>query len=211
MKTVHLQATEAGAIDKTAAFLGAGKLIVFPTDTVYGIGAAAFGKEAIAALYKAKERPMSKGIPLLLADEADVEGVAGVIPAVARQLAAHFWPGPLTLILPGRPELPDNLSPNENVAVRIPDHNVARALIRAAGGAVAASSANRTGEAPASDALTALATFDGIVAAVLDDGPAVHGEPSTIVDCTTDPPAIVRRGALSPEVLGVQLAAEKDE
>lgn len=178
-----------------------GKLVIFPTDTVYGIGAAAFNDEAIDALYRVKKRPRTKGIPLLLADEGDLEKVARSVPKVARQLAAEFWPGPLTLIVPGRPELPENLSQNENVAVRIPDNGVARALIRAAGGAVAASSANRSGDAPATDAQTALAAFAGIVAAVLDDGPATHGEPSTIVDCTSDPPVVLRRGALSPAVL----------
>ena len=198
MDTLHLRATEGDAIAETAKLIRAGKLVIFPTDTVYGIGAAAFSQEAIAALYRAKERPAAKGIPLLLADETDLEKVARSLPTVARELAAAFWPGPLTLIVPGRPELPENLSQNENVAVRIPDNGVARALIRAAGGAVAASSANRSGEAPAVDAQEALATFRGIVAAVLDDGPATHGEPSTIVDCTSDPPAVLRSGALSP-------------
>ena len=211
MKTLHLQATEADAIVKTATFVRAGKLVVFPTDTVYGIGAAAFSEEAIASLYQAKVRPEAKGIPLLLADKEDLERVAESIPPVAWQLVDRFWPGPLTLILPGRPELPTNLSPNENVAVRIPDNDVARAVIRAAGGAVAASSANRSGEAPATDALMALATFSGIVAVVLDDGPATHGEPSTIVDCTTNPPSVVRAGALELETVGLHLASKNKE
>lgn len=208
MDTAYLQATEPEAIAETARLLRAGRLVVFPTDTVYGIAAAAFSEAAIAALYRAKERPQEKGIPLLLADAGTLEAVARAIPAVARDLTARFWPGPLTLILPGRPELPDNLSPNKNVAVRIPDSDVARAVIRAAGGAVAASSANRSGEAPATDGQMALGTFEGVVAAVLDGGPATHGEPSTIVDCTTDPPTIVRSGALSLDALGVRLASQ---
>jgi L-threonylcarbamoyladenylate synthase len=208
MTTLHLQATDPGAIEQAAALLRAGRLVVFPTDTVYGIGAAAFSQEAIAALYRAKVRPVAKGIPLLLADESDLQAVARAIPESARSLARRFWPGALTLILPRRSNLPPNLSPNENVAVRIPDNEIARNLIRAAGGAVAATSANRSGEPPATNAGLALETFDGIAAAVLDGGPARHGEPSTIVDCTSEPPTILRAGALSSDALGLSSQPE---
>ena len=112
-------------------------------------------------------------------------------------------PGPLTLVLPRRPELPALLSPNENVAVRIPESEVARAVIRAAGGAVATSSANRSGEPGARTAGEALAALEGLVAAIVDGGPAEHGAASTIVDCTISPPRILRPGPLTLEELGL--------
>jgi L-threonylcarbamoyladenylate synthase len=203
MKTVHLFATEAGAIANAAHMLQDGKLVVFPTDTVYGVGAHAFLEEAIDTLYLVKQRSRDKGIPLLLADIGDLEKVAGTVPDVAAALITRFWPGPLTLIVPRHTRLPANVSPNDNVAVRIPDNDVARALIRASGGAVAASSANRSGAPPARDAQTALAILGGEVAAVVDGGPAPLGAPSTIVDCTATPPQLLRSGPLTTEELGL--------
>jgi L-threonylcarbamoyladenylate synthase len=203
MKADYLDATEPGAIEKAAALLAAGHLVVFPTDTLYGVGADAYNAAAIDALYRAKERPAQKGIPVLLADAAGVDGVARAVPETARRLVERFWPGPLTLVLPRQPELPPNLAPNENVAVRVPDHPVARALIRAAGGAVATSSANRSGEAPAQNACAAQRALGHAVAAILDGGPVFHGAPSTILDCTVDPPRLLRAGPLSAADLGL--------
>lgn len=205
MKTELLDATQPGAVDEAAALLREGRLVIFPTDTLYGIGADAFNAQAISALYEVKRRSLAKGIPILLADPADVDKVAPALPGRAQPLIERFWPGPLTLIVPRRPALPSNLSPNENVAVRIPDNEVARALIRAAGGAVATSSANKTGHPPAHDAQEAMAALAGLVAAVLDGGPVAYGAPSTIVDCTAEPPRILREGPLSAETLFLEI------
>lgn len=204
MNTELLDATQAGAVDRAAALLKAGRLVVFPTDTLYGIGADAFNAEALDALYAVKQRPKSKGIPILLADPDDLGNVTQRVPGRARSLIARFWPGPLTLVVPRRSVLPANISPNENVAVRIPDNDIARALIRAAGGAVATSSANKTGRPPAHNAQEAMAALAGSVAAVLDGGTVAHGAPSTIVDCTADPPRILREGPLSAEALSLE-------
>ena len=112
----------------------------------------------------------------------------------------HFWPGPLTLIVPKQKNLPPSLSDSEGIAVRIPDNEVARAVIRAAGGAVATSSANRSGHSPAQTAGQALAELEGNVVIVLDGGPTDQAEPSTIVDCTGKKMRILREGLISNEL-----------
>lgn len=206
MRTEHLRVNDPRTIERAAALLKEGKIVVFPTDTLYGVGVTAFDEEAIDALYRIKDRPLEKGIPILLADGDDLRRVAREIPACAQVLLDRFWPGPLTLILPRRKDLPPNISPNENIAVRIPDDDVARALIRAAGGALATSSANRSGEPPARNAAAAWQALEGRVAAVVDGGHVQHGVPSTIVDCTVDPPQVLRQGALSAAALALQEA-----
>ena len=206
MKSEHLFADEPQTVDRAAQLLLDGQLVVFPTDTVYGVGVHAFQERAIAALFRVKERPLEKGIPILLADAADVNRVAQRVPSSAADLMQRFWPGPLTLIVPRHSRLPENISPGGNIAVRVPDNDIARAIIGAAGGAVATSSANRSGEAPARNAQEALRTLSGLVAAVVDGGPASHGTPSTIVDCTAEPPEVVRVGALAPAILSLEEA-----
>ena len=202
--TLRLDAADPAAIDKVADLLRRGLPVVFPTDTVYGVGVLPFDAAALSQLYAAKGRPTEKGIPVLLGDVADVAHVAGVIPLAAAALMAHFWPGPLTLVVPRRAGLPANLSPDDTVAVRVPDHAVARALIRAAGGAVAATSANVSGQPPARSADEALAELDGRVAAVLDDGLSPGGVASTVVDCTSERPVVLRVGPLSAADLGLE-------
>ncbi len=201
--TLRLDAADPATIAVAAEHLRRGLPVVFPTDTVYGIGVLPFDAAAIERLYAAKGRPAEKGIPVLLADPADVAQVAANIPPAAAALMARFWPGPLTLIVPRRPALPENLSPDDTVAVRVPDHAVARALIRAAGGAVAATSANVSGQPPARSADEAVVALAGRAAAVVDDGPSPRGRASTIVDCTAQPPVILRAGPLSAAELGV--------
>ena len=204
MTTRRLDAADATAIVAAADLLRRGLPVVLPTDTVYGVGVLPFDAAAVDRLYAVKGRPAEKGIPILLGDVADVAHVAGIIPPAAAALMAHFWPGPLTLIVPRRPELPANLSPDDTIAVRVPDHAVTRALIRAAGGAVAATSANVSGQPPARAADEALLALGGRVAAVLDDGPSPGGVASTVVDCTVDPPVIRRVGPLAAADLGLE-------
>lgn len=196
-------AAAAGTIERAAALLNEGKLVVFPTDTLYGLGAAVFNEAAVAALYQVKGRSLEKGIPVLLADREHLHLVARDIPDTALALSERFWPGPLTIIVPRRADLPQTVSPNANVAVRIPDHEVARALIRAAGGALATTSANLSGAPAACTAQEALQMLQGRVAAVVDGGPAPQGMASSIIDCTVDPPQIVREGALAADRLSV--------
>ena len=197
LNTRHLRAGEPSAVTEAAEWLRRGYPVVFPTDTVYGIGVLPFDAAALDRLYALKGRPATKGIPVLLADASDLDKVAGEISPLAQRLIGRFWPGPLTLIVPRRVGLPDAISPNENVAVRLPDHAVARALIREAGGAVATTSANISGLEPALSGAAALSALRGAVAVVLDDGPTPGDRPSTIVDCSGARPFIVRQGPLS--------------
>jgi L-threonylcarbamoyladenylate synthase len=196
-----LQAGEPDAIIATAVALQNGRLVVLPTDTVYGVAADAHNQAAILQLYAVKQRPLSKAIPILLADPERLDDVAREVPPAARALMARFWPGPLTLVVPKRPDLPPALSPDANIAVRIPDCAWARAVIRAAGGAVAATSANRSGEPPAQTAAAAQAALGGQVAIVLDGGPAPRGLASTVVDCTGAALRILRAGPLTRDDL----------
>lgn len=197
IETRRILASDTQAIVVTVAAIAAGKLVVFPTDTLYGVGAHAFNEEAILRLYAAKERPNDKGIPILLADVDDIYKVASAIPEPARKLMDKFWPGPLTIIVPKHERLPKSISANENVAVRIPDCDVARQVIRLSGGAVATSSANRSGNKPAQTAAEALAELDGTVAIVLDDGPTGKSLPSTIIDCTSTKLRVLRQGPIA--------------
>lgn len=200
LMTRHLMASDLQAIAETAAAIRGGQLVVFPTDTVYGIGTNAFDEKAILSLYSIKRRSLEKGVPILLADVADLEKIAKFVPQAAQELIGRFWPGPLTLIVPKQNNLPRSISTNQGVAVRIPDNETARAVIRAAGGAVATSSANRSGHSPAQTADQALADLGGAVAIVLDDGPTGQSIPSTIVDCTAKRMRILRQGPISAEL-----------
>lgn len=201
METIVLNAKTPDAIEKAARLLLAGHLVAFPTDTLYGVGSSIADDRAIRELFVAKERALDKGIPVLLADATDVERVAADVPQVARDFMARYWPGPLTIIVSRLAGLPAALAPGSSVAVRVPDHPVARRLIRAAGGAVAATSANLSGRRPALDANEAFAVLDGRIAAVLDGGPVRLGQASTIVDCTVSPPQIVRQGPIAAATL----------
>ncbi len=205
LKTIYLRAGGPAAIAEAAACLHRGLPVVFPTDTVYGVGVMPFDEIAIERLYALKGRPADKGIPILLSDPIYLERVARIVPPVAQSLIERFWPGPLTLIVPRASGLPELISPNDTIAVRIPDHEVARALIREVGGAVATSSANLSGQEPAHTGEAAMAALQGLVAAVLDDGPTPGSRPSTIVNCTSMQPVVLREGPLSAADLGLEL------
>ncbi len=179
-----------------------GQAVVMPTDTVYGVGVNAFDATAIDRLYALKERPAEKGIPILLSDQNQlVRVVQGQITARLQQLIDKFWPGALTLILPKHPLLPENISSNDGIAVRVPDHPLTRQLIAHAGGALAVSSANLSGEAAANSAESAQSMLDGRVAAIIDGGTLPNPLPSTIIDCRTENYKILREGVLTADAL----------
>jgi len=197
MKTQILPATD---IQYALNILQAGGLVAFPTDTVYGLGALAFNNDAIESIYKAKDRPIEKAIPILVGDVDDLNMIADDIPDMARIFASRFWPGPLTCIVPKKQALPPAVSATSTVAVRIPDHPDARALLRAAG-PVAVTSANFSGGLSPSTAQEVYEQLNGRIPLILDGGKTPGGVPSTVVDCTGNEPIILREGPISLEDL----------
>ncbi len=184
-------------LDRAAGLLRAGELVAFPTDTVYGVGAIAWDRRAVAKLYTAKLRSPDKAIPLLLADVDDLDLVAAAVSPAARRLAQRFWPGPLTLVLPRAGAVPDEVTAGgATVAVRVPDHPMARALIRLAGAPLATTSANLSGQPSPVTAAEVAAQLAGRVALILDGGRCPGGVPSTLVDVTGETPRILRPGPL---------------
>ena len=199
MNTEVLSANDPLAISRALEILQAGGLVAFPTDTVYGLGCLAFGQTAIESIYIAKDRPLEKAIPILIADVADLGKVADAVPALARRLASRFWPGPLTLVLPKRADLPAAISATATVGVRIPDHEVARALLRAAG-PMAVSSANLSGQENPRTAGEVIRQLNGRIPLVLDGGETRGGIPSTVVDVSSGAqPVILREGPITSE------------
>jgi len=179
-----------------AAVIARGELIVLPTDTVYGVGAA-IQAAAIERLFLAKRRPAERAIPVLLADQEDVWRVAREFPAAAQRLAEAFWPGPLTLALPKRDDLPPNLTQLPTVGVRVPDLAEARAILAAAGGALGVTSANRSEQPPACTIQAAMRYLGEAVTLYLDGGMCRGGVPSTVVTFEGGEWRIVRSGPIS--------------
>ena len=193
MKTEIIPANE---IQAALKILQNGGIVAFPTDTVYGLGALAFNNTAIESIYKAKNRPIEKAIPILIGDLSDFEKVADDIPNMALRFASRFWPGPLTCIVPKKQTLPLAVSATPTVAVRIPDHVDARSLLRAAG-PMAVTSANISGGQNPSTAQEVYDQLNGRIPLILDGGTTQGGIPSTLVDCTGELPMILREGPIT--------------
>jgi L-threonylcarbamoyladenylate synthase len=187
------------AIDTALQVLGSGGLVVFPTDTVYGVGAAVDQPDAVARLYVAKGRPLERAIPVLVSGSDSVSRVASEIDEIARKLMDHYWPGPLTLVVPAAEWLPTEIVRDTgSVGLRMPDHPIALELIERSGGALATTSANRSGEVETRTASDAAAQIGDRVDLVLDGGTAPGGVPSTVVKVESDRGwSILREGAIS--------------
>ena len=196
MNTQIIDARSSDAIQRALEVLKSGRLVAFPTDTVYGVGSLAFNDKAVESIYLAKDRPIEKAIPILLGDADDLDKVASEVPVIARRLAIRFWPGPLTLVIPKKLTLPESVSATDTVGVRVPDHPVVRALLRAAG-PMAVTSANVSGQASPSTAEEVLAQLVGRIELILDGGKTPGGLPSTVVDCTGSEPVILRAGPVA--------------
>lgn len=206
---------EPSAIETAAAALRAGSLVAFPTETVYGLGADAANGEAVARLYAAKGRPSFNPLIAHVPDFAAARRLA-TFNAAAEKLAAAFWPGPLTLVLPKRSDCPVSdlaTAGLETIALRVPDHPVAHDLLAAFGGAIVAPSANRSGHVSPTTAAHVQADLEGRIDLIVDGGPTHVGVESTIVACL-DGPALLRPGGVPrtaiEEVLGQPLTAATD-
>ncbi|MBK8910247.1 MAG: threonylcarbamoyl-AMP synthase [Chlorobi bacterium] len=202
MQTILLDATiaESTAIAQAAQALRAGDVVAFPTETVYGLGADAFNADAVANVFAAKGRPADNPLIVHVALQSGFERCALLSPRAERLIQA-LTPGPLTLVLPSRPEVPAIVRAGlPTVAVRMPDHPVAHRLLLASGPLVAPS-ANRSGRPSPTTAQHVLDDLSGRIAAVLDGGPCRVGIESTVIDLSGAAPVLLRAGAVSPEAI----------
>jgi L-threonylcarbamoyladenylate synthase len=199
------------AIGVAVRILADDGLVAFPTDTVYGVGAHAFQPDAVERIYTAKSRPRDKAIPILLARVDDLSLVAERITETAWLLAERFWPGGLTLVLPKKVSVSDVVSAGgPTVAVRVPDHPMSLDLIAALGAPLAATSANLSGHPSPVTAQEVEAELGGRIELILDGGRCPGGVPSTVLDLTTDPPTILRAGAIVVEEIEAALVELHD-
>lgn len=184
-------------VDRACAVLREGGVVAFPTDTFYGLAADPRMPAAVARLFAVKGRPQGQAVPLIAADDAQVEAAAALNDA-ARRLAVAFWPGPLSIVLPARDVIcAEARAADGTIAVRVPACDAARQLARAFGFCITATSANRSGH-PASVSASAVAgTLTGAVDLVLDGGDTPGGAPSTLVDVRQEAPRLVRPGAIA--------------
>jgi L-threonylcarbamoyladenylate synthase len=183
-------------------------LVVFPTDTVYGVGARLDRPAGLARLYEAKGRPAEKAIPVLVSGAEQLARLTRDLPPGATTFAARFWPGALTIVLPRSAAVPDLVTAGgETVGLRMPDHPFALDLIARCGGALAVTSANRSGEPSLAEAAAVAAAIGGAVDLIVDGGRAPGGQSSTVVALTSNGPRVLRDGPISAEALRTAWAA----
>ncbi|RPI88576.1 MAG: threonylcarbamoyl-AMP synthase [Chloroflexi bacterium] len=196
MKTEFLRADHPVVLEHAVDTLKHGGLVAFPTDTVYGLASLPFQGHYVDRLYIAKGRNSKRAIAVLLGDISQLPRIARDVEDYAQKIAASFWPGPLTLVLPRQQALPDVLSADPTVGVRIPDHPVALALLRLTG-PLAVTSANLSGQENTTTAQEVMAQLEGRIHLVIDGGQTPGGVPSTVVDCTGSEPIILREGPIT--------------
>ena len=194
---VDLSHPEPSVIQEAASLLRQGKLVGFPTETFYGLGANALDQEAVASVFRVKGRAESKPLLILVDSVGMAESLSVELSDVARKLMATYWPGPLTLVFRAGPELPALLGAGTGtVGMRMPGHPVALALVQAAGFPVTAPSANPSGAVPPTRAEEVKRFLDGKIELILDGGPTAGGRPSTVLDVSVSPPRLIRAGAV---------------
>jgi L-threonylcarbamoyladenylate synthase len=204
IQTETIHALSADAACRVVEVLARGGLVALPTDTVYGLAALPQNREAVLRLYEAKNRPHNNPVPLLLSDRDGFERV-GTVPegfALAfRRLTGRFWPGGLTLVVPKTEFVLEEVSHGPTVAVRVPDLTLARELIGAAGGVLAVTSANISGQLNPVTAREVKDQLGGRIELIVDGGTCRGGVPSTVLDCTALPPRVLRFGIIPEEAL----------
>ena len=202
MQTQILSASDAETAAAAAQIIKDGGLVAIPTETVYGLGADGLNEAAVAKIFAAKGRPQDNPLILHVADAPEIEKFCHDIPASAYTLADAFWPGPLTMVLPARDTVPKCTTAGlPTVAVRCPDCDVTRQIIRLAGVPIAAPSANISGKPSTTTAQHVLHDHDGKIRLIVDGGPCRVGVESTIVDLTEERPRLLRPGGITPEQL----------
>lgn len=194
---VDLQAPDRELIGRAAALLGRGGIAAVPTDTLYGLAADPFSPVAVQRIFTIKDRAKERALPLVASSLHQVESRIGALSPVARKLAERFWPGPLTLVVPAPESLANEVMSNRTVGVRVPAHEVTRALCEAVGSPLTATSANISGEPPTSDPDVVWQTLGNRIDVLVDSGPTPGGPPSTIVDVTGSAPGLIRAGAIA--------------
>jgi len=193
-----LKADAEGALAEAVAVLRGGGLVAYPSDTVYGLGAAASNERAVARTFAVKGRLSEKALSLLLADAGDMAPLCAEVPATAKLLAERFWPGPLTLVLRRPPAFQSAaLGGGDKIALRVPDHPFLRALTRALGEPLTGTSANRSGRPSCRTAREVQRELGDAVDLIIDGGPSRVGQESTVIDITTDVLKMLREGAIS--------------
>lgn len=204
METLYLKAEAPETAEIAAKLIREGKLVAIPTETVYGLGANAMDEDAVLRIFEAKGRPQDNPLILHIADPEDMERYCKDIPESAKKLAEAFWPGPLTMVLPVRDCVPKRTTAGlDTAAIRCPEVEVTRQIIRLSGVPIAAPSANLSGKPSTTTAAHVLHDYgtDGKIAAVVDGGACRVGVESTIVDLHEDRPRLLRPGGITPEQL----------
>jgi L-threonylcarbamoyladenylate synthase len=204
-------APSAEALAAAVAALAAGRVIVFPTETLYGIGADALNPSAVERVFALKGRDAANPIPVLVQDRAMLSQLVTAVPPVAEKLIARFWPGPLTIVLPARPDIPAPLvNQRGGIGVRISSQPIAAALVNQLGRPITATSANPSGQAPARTAAEAIAYFSGEIEIFIDGGALASKTGSTVIEAVGgEHIRIIRQGDLSKSALAACLGAEK--
>lgn len=198
--TIIANRNDTASIDEAATVIRGGGLVAFPTETVYGLGADSMNLLAIEKVFKAKGRPSDNPLIVHVADLSKAYELAEEIPGKGILLAQSFWPGPLTLVVRRTSRVPDVVTAGlDTVAIRVPNHPVALALLQKFGGGIVAPSANLSGRPSPTTAHHVLEDLNGRIDMILDAGPTQIGLESTVVDVTTDPPVILRKGGLTRE------------
>ena len=205
VETLLIGGDDPQALERAESALRRGELVAFPTDTVYGLAARVWDDRAISRLFEVKGRDPLKAVAILLAGWDGFMEVAEPPLEYVHRLAARFWPGPLTLVVRRLASLPAEVSPTDSIGLRVPDHPFALKLL-AQVGPLAATSANRSGSPDSRTAAEVFAALSGRIELVIDGGETPGGVPSTVVDCTVNPPALLRAGPISIQEIEAALA-----
>ena len=205
-------ASQTQQLDTAVHLLRGGGVVAIPTDTLYGLAAAASDVGAVERLYQIKGRPATMAVPLLIADESQLDAYSACVSEAARKLARAFFPGALTLVVPKGGLVLDVVSGGgDSVALRVPDHPVPREIVRQLGGAITGTSANRSGAASPTTAQDVRSQLGAEVDLIVDGGECRGGVASTVVDVTGPLPMILRQGSVSKEELEAALGMEVNE